>query len=72
MSLHYNSDGDKLLTGSFDKTAMVRQLLIIVRFGTFVLESAFIFLMNTQERSQVPNLSLRGIIARLAALISIN
>lgn len=72
MSLHYNSDGDKLLTGSFDKTAMVMQLLIIVRFGTFVLESAFIFLMNTQERSQVPNLSLRGIIARLAALISIN
>ena len=23
MSLHFNSDGDKLLTGSFDKTAMI-------------------------------------------------
>ena len=23
VSLHFNSDGDKLLTGSFDKTAMV-------------------------------------------------
>lgn len=26
VSLHFNSDGDKLLSGSFDKTAMVFRL----------------------------------------------
>lgn len=31
ISLHFNSDGDKLLTGSFDKTAIVITLLF--RFG---------------------------------------
>ncbi len=29
VSLHFNSDGDKLLSGSFDKTAMVYSLIYL-------------------------------------------
>jgi dynein assembly factor with WDR repeat domains 1 len=31
ISLHFNSDGDKILTGSFDKTAIV--IMLLFRFG---------------------------------------
>jgi dynein assembly factor with WDR repeat domains 1 len=31
VSLHFNAEGDKILTGSFDRTAMVNKILIIIK-----------------------------------------
>ena len=67
MSLNFNADGDKILTGSFDGTAIV--LFLSFRFGTRSQESLFIFFKDIQDRSQLLNLSLEAICVELHQLI---
>lgn len=57
VSLNFNNDGDKILTGSFDGTAIVLYYLNL-RSGTLELESQFIYCKVTLGKFQVLNLSL--------------
>lgn len=50
VSLNFNADGDKILTGSFDGTAIVTMLAF--RFGIPNLENLSTFYKATQARSQ--------------------
>lgn len=59
MSLNFNADGDQILTGSFDGTAIVQ--LLLDRFGTLGQASRSMFCRGTQAKFQVLNLSLEVI-----------
>jgi WD40 repeat protein len=56
VSLNFNNDGDKILTGSFDGTAIVL-LFLIDRFGTPELENQSIFCKATLDKFPALNLS---------------
>lgn len=58
VSLNFNADGDKILTGSFDGTAIVRNQ--IFRYGTPSQESQFTSFKATLEKYQLPNFSSEG------------
>lgn len=56
VSLNFNNDGDKILTGSFDGTAIVH-FSLLERSGTPELESQSIFCKATLAKFPAPNLN---------------
>ena len=65
--MNFNADGDKILTGSFDGTAIVTT--IILRFGTLNQESQFMFYKDTQVKYPALNFSLEDTCVGLLQLI---
>lgn len=59
VSLNFNADGDKILTGSFDGTAIVKNCQC--RFGIQNLENLFIFLEVILEKSHLLSSNLEDI-----------
>ena len=55
--MNFNNDGDKILTGAFDGTAIVL-FYINFRYGTLEQESPFIFYKVIQDKYQALNSSL--------------
>lgn len=50
VSLHFNAEGDKILTGSFDKTAMVIKEIIKKIFFFFDFKNfIFVFSIHTKK-----------------------
>ncbi len=66
MSLNFNADGDKILTGSFDGTAIVLPLLF--RSGTLNQENPFMSFKATLAKSQAHSSSSVVICAALRLL----
>jgi WD40 repeat protein len=69
VSLNFNADGDKVLTGSFDGTAIVIRLLF--RFGTLNQEKPFMCSRDIQDKFRVRSLNLGGICVVLPQLIKL-
>jgi len=69
VSLNFNADGDKILTGSFDGTAIVS--IHSLRFGTLNLDSRFMFYKVIQDKYQVLNFNSADICAVLHRLIKL-
>jgi WD40 repeat protein len=53
VSLHFNAEGDKILTGSFDKTAMVIKEMKKKIFLFLILKILFWFFPIIQKRSGI-------------------
>ena len=63
MSLNFNADGDKILTGSFDGTAIV--LFLRYRFGIQNQAKPFMSSKDIPDKYRVLNLSSEDICAAL-------
>ena len=60
VSLHFNAEGDKILTGSFDRKAIVNEINNKIRSGILDQANAFMYWMSIQERSLALNSNLLG------------
>ena len=67
VSLNFNADGDKILTGSFDGTAIVG--FVICRSGIPSQVNQFIFFRVILDKFQAHSFSLEAICAALHRLI---
>jgi hypothetical protein len=67
--LNFNADGDKILTGSFDGTAIV--LIIIFRYGTLNQESQSMYYRGIQDKYLALNFNLEDTCAELLPLIKL-
>ena len=66
--MNFNADGDKILTGSFDGTAIV-YLKLNFRFGILELANLFIFYKVTQDKYHQLNFNLEAIFVEQLVLI---
>ena len=71
VSLHFNAEGDKILTGSFDRTAIVKFFIFTLRCGIPDPENAYMFWTNIREKFLVLNLNLRANFALQDLLIGL-